>query len=114
MRLPVLPPTTPPPAEDLYEIRERPPATAARYVRARDRPSLIVPARVVSGRGSSGGGGGSSEEAPTPGEYLGEERRKASRRAAQLNVLLDTRSGRDRRRYEEGDNQAGAGVDVEA
>lgn len=114
MRLPVLPPTTPSPAEDLYEIRERPPATAARYVRARDLPPLIIPARVVSGRGSSGNQGASSEAAASPGGYLGEERRKGSRRAGQLNVLLDTRSGRDRRRYEEGDDRAGMGVDVEA
>lgn len=94
MRLPVQPLPPPPPAENLYEIRERPPVTAVRYVRARNLPPLIVPPRQKPRAPAKGG----REDTTTATAPLGEERRRAERRVAQVPVLLDTRSGHDHRR----------------
>lgn len=106
MRLPVLPFPPPPPAENLYEVRERPPVTPARYVRARDLPPLIVPPRQKPRKGQGG-----RETPPAGAAPAGEERRRTDRRLAQVPVLLDTRSGRDRRQARGGQ---GGWVDIEA
>lgn len=105
MRLPVesLPP--PPSVEDPYEIRERPPVTPARFVRARSLPPLIVPPRKKPRDSAQGG------REPASVHTMPEERRRADRRVAQVPVLLDTRSGRDRRQAGGGQ---GGGIDIEA
>lgn len=106
MRLPVQPLPPPPPAEDLYEIRERPPVTPSRFVRARNLPPLIVPPRQKPRESAKDG----REAPPAAAASLGKERRRADRRVAQVPVLLDTRSGRDRRQARGGE---GDGVDIE-
>ena len=109
MRLPVLPPSPPPPGEDLYEIRERPPVTPVRFVQARNLPPLIVPPRRAPRRPA---GQPEAAQAQATAGYQGQERRKAERRVAQQSTLLDTRVERDRRRPV-GETGA-AGVDLEA
>ncbi len=112
MRLPVLPLTPPPPPEDLYEIRERPPVTPARFVRARNLPPMIIPPKK---RPRADAGVTDSEpQARVEAVEVGEERRRHDRRKAQMPVLLDTRSGRDRRHRNDGTAGGGSGVDIEA
>lgn len=112
MRLPVLPSPPPPPVEDLYEIRERPPITPARFVRARDLPPMIIPPKK---RPKADTGVSKSEpQAAVQAIEVGEERRRRDRRTAQLPVLLDTRTGRDRRHRDDGTAGSGSGVDIEA
>jgi hypothetical protein len=106
MRLPVQPFPPPPAAENLYEVRERPPVTPARYVRARNLPPLIVPPRQKPRKAQSEDAAPPADAAPA-----GEERRRTDRRVAQVPVLLDTRSGRDRRQARGGQ---GGGVDIKA
>jgi hypothetical protein len=112
MRLPVLPSPPPPPAEDLYEIRERPPVTPARFVRARNLPPMIIPPKKRPK--SDTGVTNSAPQARVQTVAVGEERRRGDRRTAQLPVLLDTRTGRDRRHRDDGTAGGGSGVDVEA
>ncbi len=107
MRLPVQPSPPAPPVEDLYEIRERPPVTPARFVRTRNLPPLILPPRQKPREPAQGG----RETPPAAAAPVGEERRRTDRRVAQVPVLLDTRSGRDRRQAGGGQ---GGGVDIEA
>lgn len=112
MRLPVLPSPPPPPAEDLYEIRERPPVVPARFVRARNLPPLIIPPKKKSNPDQGVAKGKTQDRVKTAA--VGEERRRSDRRTAQLPVLLDTRTGRDRRHRDDATASAGSGVDIEA
>lgn len=112
MRLPILPSPPPPPAEDLYEIRERPPVTPAPFVRARNLPPMIIPPRKRP-RADTGVSNGEPQSDVRAVE-VGEERRRRDRRTAQLPVLLDTRTGRDRRQRDDGMAGNGSTVDVEA
>lgn len=112
MRLPVQPLPPPPPADDLYEIRERPPITPARFVRARSLPPLIIPPRKRP-KGDTGRGP-AKPEARIQSGTVGEERRQGDRRTAQMPVLLDTRTGRDRRHRDDTVGGGGSGVDIKA
>lgn len=112
MRLPVLPSPPPPPAEDLYEIRERPPVAPARFVRARNLPPLIIPQKKRSKPDQGVAKGKTQDRVKTAA--VGEERRQRDRRTVQLPVLLDTRTGRDRRHRDDATASGGSGVDVEA
>lgn len=112
MRLPVQPLPPPPPADDLYEIRERPPITPARFVRARSLPPLIIPPRKR--RKDDTDGSNSEPQANLQAVKMGEERRRTERRVAQLPVLLDTRTGRDRRHRGDATSGNASGVDIEA
>lgn len=111
MRLPVLPSPPPPPAEDLYEIRERPPVTPARFVRARNLPPMIIPPKKRPRADT----GATNSELRVSGQAVevGEDRRRSDRRRAQLPVLLDTRTGRDRRHRDDTAGGTGSGVDIE-
>ncbi|MDW8323814.1 MAG: hypothetical protein RMK60_06915 [Burkholderiales bacterium] len=116
MRFPVDPLPVTPPAEDLYEIRERPPVTATRFVRARTLPPLILPPRRKAREQAAQGHPPAAQDTPaerlqTTGMPVTEERRRGDRRVAQVPVLLDTRSGIDRRRSSTG--QGGAAIDIE-
>lgn len=112
MRLPVSPLPPPPSAEDLYEIRERPPITPARFVRARNLPPMIIPPK----KRPKADTGVSNSESPANVQPVAveEERRRHDRRRAQMPVLLDTRTGRDRRHRDDGTAGSGSGVDIEA
>lgn len=112
MRLPVLPLPPPPSAEDLYEIRERPPITPARFVRARNLPPMIIPPKKRP-KADTGVSNGEPQANVQPVED-GEERRRHDRRTAQLPVLLDTRTGRDRRHRGDATSGSASGVDIEA
>jgi len=112
MRLPVSPLPPPPPAEDLYAIRERPPVTPARFVRARNLPPLIIPPKKRPGA-DSGAPKGEPQAQVQAGE-VAQERRLGDRRTAQVPVLLDTRTGRDRRHRDRAGGGMGTGVDTEA
>ena len=111
MRLPVLPSPPPPPAEDLYEIRGRPPITPARFVRARTLPPMIIPPKKRP-RADTGLTQGDSQ-ANVKSVQLEEERRRSDRRTSQQPVLLDTRTGWDRRHRNDGPVGAGLAVDIE-
>jgi len=111
MRLPVLPSPPPPPAEDLYEIRERPPITPARFVRTRTLPPMIIPPKKRS-RADTGVTQG-EPQANVQSVPMGEERRRSDRRTAQRPVLLDTRTGQDRRHRDDATTGAGSAVDIE-
>lgn len=112
MRLPILPSPPSPPAEDLYEIRERPPVTSAPFVRARNLPPMIIPPKK---RPKPDTGVSSGElQVDVRVVEMREERRRRDRRTAQLPVLLDTRTGRDRRQRDDGMAGSGSTVDIEA
>lgn len=111
MRLPVLPPSPPTTAEDLYEIRERPPVTPARFVRARNLPPMIIPPKKRPR--AEAGVTNSEPQANVQAVEVGEERRRSDRRTAHVPVLLDTRSGRDRRQGDDGMAGSGYTVDIE-
>lgn len=111
MRLPVIPPPSSPPADDLYQIRGRPPVTPAPFVRARNLPPLIVPPKKSPRNLASGEDKAQDGEQLAPSRAVTEERRQGERRTAQIPVLLDTRSGGDRRQRQDA---AGAAIDVEA
>jgi len=110
MRLPVLPSPPLPPAKDLYEIRERPPITPARFVRARNTAPMIIPPKKRP-RADTGVTQG-DPQANVKSVQL-EERRCSDRRTAQQPVLLDTRTGLDRRHRNDGTVGAGLAVDIE-
>jgi hypothetical protein len=95
----------------LYEIRERPPVTPARFVRARNLPPLIIPPKKR--READAGATGREPRASAQAAAVGEDRRRGERRVAQWPVLLDTRSGRDRRHRDAGGAGSGPGVDIE-
>ena len=111
MRLPVLPSPPPPPAEDLYEIRERPPITPARFVRARNTAPMIIPPKK-SPRADIGVAQG-DPQANVKSVQMGEERRCSDRRTAQQPVLLNTRTDLDGRHRDDGMVGAGLAVDIE-
>lgn len=111
MRLPDLPPPLPPAAENLYEIKERPPVTPAPKTRPRTLPPLVLQrrrARRQNAEDSSGQDGAAAQDAQ-PSQAI-PEHRMGERRHVQRYILLDTRSGHERRQVQQG--TAATGVDI--
>ena len=125
MRLPVGPPPAAEPAEDPYAIhrRDAPPRVGA--VGARRMSPVLVPARHggpeqpgLSGQEARLEAVDGAEVSAATAAHLavreeGEERRRICRRLRQEKVLLDTRSGEDRRRQARRRDDTSPGVDNE-
>ena len=107
MQFPVMLVTPPPSGEDFYEIKDMPPVTAARSIRTdlASYPEQGLP----QGKNRPEQEAESGEESNR--RYTGRERRIQCRRITQESILLDTRSGRDRRRPEYYDDGTSTNVD---
>lgn len=114
MKLPVEPLPPAEPAEDLYAIRRRQPVPAAARVAPRTLPPLVIPPRhahIPEEESAEARDAHLPEESEKRRE--GEERRQVCRRISNAPVLLDTRSGDDRRHRARREDDPIIGVDKE-
>lgn len=114
MRLPVEPLPPPEPADDLYAIRRRVPVPRAGQVTARSLPPLVIsPHHEPIGEAEPRAENAAKDTGDQGEGREIEDRRLMCRRIYHLPVLLDTRSGEDRRRHARRDDDPVTGVDKE-